>query len=233
MLDLIDFGRYPHGPEFGKYGVLDVRHGKAQKGPPPKRRSVLCVWDWVAEVVEQWSTEVRPLLGADGSPAPWPSERDLRFGSKQLNRQQATYRDKLGLDPALDFHSLRHAPDRGRPGPAVRAGAGRSATASGCARSWPKPAHSRSPSWWSRCTNAASTRRSHRCTGWQSARRSACRCRFWPRCATSSRPCRRFVKLTLTGGRHWWTLGEDRRMRLVCTPGLPDHCRTDRVTQRG
>ncbi|OXM60473.1 integrase [Amycolatopsis vastitatis] len=109
MLDVVDFGRNPHGPEFGEYGVLDVRHGKAKKGSPPKRRSVLCVWEWVAEVVEQWSTEVRPLLGVDGNPALWPSERGLRIGNKQLNRQLATYRDALGLDPALDFHSLRRA----------------------------------------------------------------------------------------------------------------------------
>ncbi|MEV0390169.1 hypothetical protein [Nonomuraea sp. NPDC050643] len=32
----VDFGRNTHGPEFGEYGVLYVRHGKAQKGSPPK-----------------------------------------------------------------------------------------------------------------------------------------------------------------------------------------------------
>ena len=33
----------------------------------------------------------------------------MRIGNKQLNRQLATYRDAVGLDPALDFHSLRRA----------------------------------------------------------------------------------------------------------------------------
>jgi integrase/recombinase XerC len=43
MLDAADFGRNPRGPEFGEYGVCYVRHGKAKKGSPPKRRSVLAV----------------------------------------------------------------------------------------------------------------------------------------------------------------------------------------------
>ena len=45
MLDTVDFGRNPQGLEFGEYGVLYVRHGKAQKGSPPKRRGVVTVWD--------------------------------------------------------------------------------------------------------------------------------------------------------------------------------------------
>ena len=75
MLDPSDFGR--NGPEFGEYGVLYVRHGKAKKGSPPKRRSVLTVWPWTTEVPEQWFTEVRPLFSEDGNPAAWPSERGL------------------------------------------------------------------------------------------------------------------------------------------------------------
>lgn len=43
MLDLTDFGRNPEGREFGEYGTLLVRYGKAKKGSPPKRRSVLTV----------------------------------------------------------------------------------------------------------------------------------------------------------------------------------------------
>lgn len=41
MLELTDFGTNPHAPAFGGYGVLYVRHGKAMRGSPPKRRSVL------------------------------------------------------------------------------------------------------------------------------------------------------------------------------------------------
>ena len=75
MLDAADFGRNPHGPEFGEFGLCRVRFGKAKKGSPPKRRSVLTVWDWTPDVLDEWFTEVRPLFGADGNPAAWPSER--------------------------------------------------------------------------------------------------------------------------------------------------------------
>lgn len=109
MLDVADFGRNPDGPEFGEYGVLYVRHGKAKKGSPPKRRSVLTVWPWTVEVLEQWFTEVRPLFGADGNPAAWPSERSPRVGLEVLNHRLAGYRDALGLEPGLDFHSLRRS----------------------------------------------------------------------------------------------------------------------------
>jgi integrase/recombinase XerC len=110
MLDVVDFARNPDGPEFGDYGVCYIRHGKAQKGSPPKRRSVLTVHAWTADILAQWFEEIRPLMGVgDGNPAAWPSERAPRVGAKQLNKQLAAYRDALGLDPALEFHSLRRS----------------------------------------------------------------------------------------------------------------------------
>jgi site-specific recombinase XerD len=109
MLDVADFGRNPQGPEFGEYGVLYVRHGKAKKGSPPKRRSVLTIWDWSAEVLAEWMEEVRPLFPTAGSPACWPSERGPRIGFTQMNTRLASYRDELGLDAALDFHSFRRS----------------------------------------------------------------------------------------------------------------------------
>jgi integrase/recombinase XerC len=109
MLDVVDFGRNPQGLEFGEYGVLYVRHGKAKKGSPPKRRSVLTIWDWSAEVLAEWIEEVRPLFPTAGSPACWPSERGPRIGFTQMNTRLATYRDELGLDAALDFHSFRRS----------------------------------------------------------------------------------------------------------------------------
>ena len=63
-------------PEFGEYGVCYVRHGKAMKGSPPKRRSVLTVWPWVAEVLDEWiSRGPAAARRPDGNPALWPSER--------------------------------------------------------------------------------------------------------------------------------------------------------------
>lgn len=40
-LQTVDFSRNPHAPEFGRYGAVKVRYGKAKKGSPPKRRTVL------------------------------------------------------------------------------------------------------------------------------------------------------------------------------------------------
>ncbi len=109
MLDVVDFGRNPRGPEFGEHGVLYVRHGKARKGSPPKRRSVLTVFDWSAEILQQWIDEVRPLFPTAGSGALWPSERSSRVGFTQMNTRFGAYRDAVGLDRGLDFHSLRRS----------------------------------------------------------------------------------------------------------------------------
>lgn len=109
MLDAVDFGRNVHGPEFGEYGLCRVRFGKAKKGSPPKQRSVLTVWAWTPDVLEEWFDEVRPLLGTDGNPAAWPSERGLRVGCQRLNSRFVAYREALGLDAGLDFHSLRRS----------------------------------------------------------------------------------------------------------------------------
>jgi hypothetical protein len=73
-------GRYglrpnPQGREFGEFGLCRIRFGRAEKGLPPKGRSVLTVFGWTPDILEEWFTEVRPLFGTDGNPAAWPSER--------------------------------------------------------------------------------------------------------------------------------------------------------------
>lgn len=109
MLDVADFGRNPDGPEFGEYGLCYIRHGKARPGSAPKRRSVLTVHPWTSEILDQWFSEIRPQFGLDNNPAAWPSERGLRVGHEQLNKRLSAYRDALGMDPALDFHSFRRS----------------------------------------------------------------------------------------------------------------------------
>ncbi len=109
MLDAADFGRNPHGAEHGEYGRLLVRFGKAKKGSPPKRRSVLTGFGWTPDILDEWATEVRPLFGTDNNPALWPSERGQRVGCQRLNSLFIAYRKALGLDDGLDFHSLRRS----------------------------------------------------------------------------------------------------------------------------
>ena len=95
--------------EFGEFGLCRVRFGKAKKGSPPKRRSVLTVWDWTPDILGEWFTEVRPMFGAGNNLAAWPSERGLRIGCQRLNSRFIAYRQALGLDDGLDFHSLRRS----------------------------------------------------------------------------------------------------------------------------
>lgn len=54
-LDLADLRRNPKVPAFGQLGALLVRWGKASRGSPPKRRTVLLVpeMDWIVPVPEQ------------------------------------------------------------------------------------------------------------------------------------------------------------------------------------
>jgi integrase len=53
-LDLCDLRRNPKVAEYGRFGAIFVRHGKASKGGPPKRRSVLTVpeMDWIVDVLD-------------------------------------------------------------------------------------------------------------------------------------------------------------------------------------
>lgn len=109
MLDAVDFARNVAGAEFGEYGLCRVRFGKAKKGSPPKQRSVMTVWDWIPDILEEWFTEIRPLFGAEGNPAAWPSERGPRVGCQRLNSRFVAYRAHLGLSDGIDFHSLRRS----------------------------------------------------------------------------------------------------------------------------
>ncbi|MFC7280012.1 tyrosine-type recombinase/integrase [Paractinoplanes rhizophilus] len=109
MLDVVDFGANPRAREFGDVGLCRVRFGKAKKGSSPKPRTVLTVWPWTVEIVQQWTQEIRPLMAEAGSPALWPSERGERLTVNAINRRLTEYRRALGFGPGLDFHSLRRS----------------------------------------------------------------------------------------------------------------------------
>lgn len=106
-LQVVDFSRNPKAPQFGRFGCLHVRHGKAMGGSAPKRRSVLTVFDWSVEVIEQWVEVGLPAIG--GGNDLFPSERGSLLGLGSINDRFARYRDELGLAPGLDVHSLRRS----------------------------------------------------------------------------------------------------------------------------
>ncbi|GAA2565531.1 MULTISPECIES: tyrosine-type recombinase/integrase [Streptomyces] len=70
---------------------------------------MLTVFDWSVEILQRWNEEVRPLFPTAGSGALWPSERSARVGFSQMNTRFTAYRDALGLDDGLDFHSFRRS----------------------------------------------------------------------------------------------------------------------------
>ncbi|MDA8358040.1 MAG: tyrosine-type recombinase/integrase [Actinomycetota bacterium] len=108
-LDLVDWGRNPAAPEFGRHGMLAVRYGKAKRGQPPRRRSVASVMAWAVEAVADYLEHVRPLFGAIDHPAMFVTERGGRVKPSEINARFVAYRDALGLPTALVPHSLRHS----------------------------------------------------------------------------------------------------------------------------
>ena len=108
MLEIVDWSRNSAAEEFGRYGALSVRYGKAMKGSPPRRRTVLTTMGWAAEAVAEWVEEIRPTYGAAGQ-AMWPTERQARISVDALSQRFLTYRDAIGLDRNLGPHCLRHS----------------------------------------------------------------------------------------------------------------------------
>lgn len=110
-IDLVDLRSNAKAPEYGRFGLVSVRWGKASKGSPPKRRSVLTVpeMDWVVEALDHYLSEVRPTLVPKTFPALWVTERVSRLSPRAVNEAFVTARDRAGLDKSLDLHCLRHS----------------------------------------------------------------------------------------------------------------------------
>lgn len=70
MLEVADVHENPRQPRFGSVGLLDVRWGKGTSGSGPKRRDVLTVWPWSAQVLGEYLSIVRPCYA--GGPALGP-----------------------------------------------------------------------------------------------------------------------------------------------------------------
>lgn len=109
LLDVCDFRPARRLPEFGAYGQLHVRFGKAKRGGGPQRRTVLTVFDWAVEVVEQYVEEIRPCFGLPEHPAMFLTERGTRIALAYINERFAEIRREAGLDELLTPHCLRHS----------------------------------------------------------------------------------------------------------------------------
>jgi site-specific recombinase XerD len=109
MLDVTDFGANAAAPEFGRYGSLAVRYGKAANGSPPRRRTVLTVMPWAAEVVAEYVQDIRPRYGPGNRAALWLTERGGRVAAEHVNLRFDAWRQGAGLPEELSPHALRHS----------------------------------------------------------------------------------------------------------------------------
>jgi site-specific recombinase XerD len=108
-LDVADWGRNPAAPEFGGHGTLHVRYGKAKRGQPPRRRTVLSMFGWAVDAVVDYVENIRPRFGFADHPALWMTERGGRVRPPEINARFESYRDALKLPKSLVPHSLRHS----------------------------------------------------------------------------------------------------------------------------
>jgi integrase/recombinase XerC len=109
MLDVVDWGRNPAAPEFGRFGTLNVRYGKAKRGQPPRRRNVASVMGWAVDAVADYVDNIRSKFGCADHPALWVTERGGRIKPAEINVRFVAYRDALKLPEILTPHSLRHS----------------------------------------------------------------------------------------------------------------------------
>jgi site-specific recombinase XerD len=109
MLDVADLHRNAQAPQFSSYGALHVRWGKASRGSPPKRRTVLSVHDWAVHALAQYVEQVRDGFDPGRHPALWVTERRGRVSRRHVNARFAAYRRGAGLPEELDLHCLRHS----------------------------------------------------------------------------------------------------------------------------
>ncbi len=108
-LDVVDFRAHAKLSQFGGFGQVHVRWGKSKRGGGPQRRTVLTVFDWAVDVVEQYLAEIRPCFGCPDHPAVFVTERGTRISPAYINERFAEIRAEAGLDEMLTPHCLRHS----------------------------------------------------------------------------------------------------------------------------
>lgn len=107
-LQIVDLSPNGRAPQFGDYGNLHVRFGKGTRGQPFKPRNVLTVFDWSAEMLDDWVNIGLPHYGEPLTDL-FPTNPGSVVSGSHLWRKMDEFLDELGFPAGLDFHSLRRS----------------------------------------------------------------------------------------------------------------------------
>ena len=107
-LQIVDLSPNYRAPYFGDYGTLHVRWGKSSSGSSFKPRHVLTVFDWSAEVLDDWMHSGLPWFGKPMTDL-FPTGQGGLVSEAQLWRRLNGYLDELGFAAGLDLHSFRRS----------------------------------------------------------------------------------------------------------------------------
>lgn len=112
MIDITDLYPNPEVPEFGKFGYVHIRFGKASHGSNYKERRVYTLDIQVKDMLEWYINEVRTLFinkETDDIKALFYSERGDRISIRSIQRNFKMYLHEFGMyKDGLTPHSMRH-----------------------------------------------------------------------------------------------------------------------------
>jgi integrase/recombinase XerC len=106
-LDVVDWDRNPQAPQFGRFGMLHVRYGKAKRGQPPRRRNVASVMDWAVDAVADYVENIRPRFGCADHPALWVTERGGRGRTRRPRLRPRRLTGNAGLRLVREHRTRR------------------------------------------------------------------------------------------------------------------------------
>jgi integrase len=98
-------------PEFGEYGAVVIRNGKAKRGGPPRRRTVATspLVGWIVPEMQHYREHVWPLFTRNVDKHLFVTEGGRPLELNAISAAFARYVAEAGLDRALTLHSLRRS----------------------------------------------------------------------------------------------------------------------------
>ena len=111
-VSLFDWYCNLHLPEFGDFGALSIRNGKAKPHGPPRRRTIYTspLMDWIVPELERYIAHVRVLYKtAAVDQHLFLSDAGQVIDPNYASNMFRKRRQAAGIDPAVTLHSLRRS----------------------------------------------------------------------------------------------------------------------------